>query len=175
MPSLNAASTVIDLVLKREGDKYTNRPNDRGGPTKYGITQKTLARYRGRQVTADDVRNLTETEARAIYTTMYIQDPKFDHIDDKDLRELLIDSGVQHGPDRAVCWLQAAAGAKIDGLLGPITFAAIDAADPHVLFIRVFARRMRFYGELITRDHSQAENADGWMNRIAAILETTIS
>ena len=32
---------MIDLIIEAEGG-YVNDPNDRGGATKYGITQATL-------------------------------------------------------------------------------------------------------------------------------------
>ena len=54
---------IIDDVLEAEGSKYTNDPADPGGPTRWGITLKTLRRWRqsggrrgGHQVTAADVR-----------------------------------------------------------------------------------------------------------------------
>ncbi len=51
---------IIDAILEREGDTYTNHPKDRGGPTKYGITRATLSAWRGVSVTAKDVKALTE-------------------------------------------------------------------------------------------------------------------
>ena len=35
---------IIKEIIRREGG-YVNHPNDRGGPTKYGVTHKTLSRY----------------------------------------------------------------------------------------------------------------------------------
>ena len=40
-------SEIISAILVREGGgRYTDVPADRGGPTKYGITQAALAEYR---------------------------------------------------------------------------------------------------------------------------------
>lgn len=167
----SVVNALIDAILVREGDRYTNRAADRGGPTKYGITQATLAKYRGHPVSAADVAALTEAEARAIYLRAYIDDPEFDHIDDAHLRGLLVDSGVQHGPARAVRWVQRAVGVKVDGVLGPISLGAINIANAITLYMRVLARRVRFYGEIISADHTQAENAAGWANRVAAFID----
>ena len=69
---------IIDTILRREGwPRYTNRPSDRGGPTKGGITLATLASWRKRPVTATDVAALDEAEVRAIYRARYIEEPGF--------------------------------------------------------------------------------------------------
>ena len=55
---------MLNDVLRREGG-YVHDPADRGGPTHYGITQRTLRAWRGQLVTAADVRDLTTAEAKA--------------------------------------------------------------------------------------------------------------
>ena len=74
--------SIIDGIIKRESDKFTDTKGDRGGPTKYGITLKTLQAYRGpsAKLNATDVERLSEDEARAIYEKVYITDPHFDLI-----------------------------------------------------------------------------------------------
>jgi len=60
----------LDFVLAREGG-YVDDPRDPGGATNLGITIATLRAWRGRHVTADDVRNLTRAEAGRIYRSWY--------------------------------------------------------------------------------------------------------
>ncbi|OBS10804.1 glycoside hydrolase family 108 protein [Acidihalobacter prosperus] len=163
--------TLIGNILTREGDTYTDRVSDLGGPTKYGITQATLAKYRGQPVTPADVEALTRDEAFAIYLKAYIDDPEFEHIDSDDLRDLLVDSGVQHGPGRAVQWVQRSVGVKVDGILGPISLNAINTANARALYVRTLSQRVRFYGAIITNTPDQAANASGWMNRIAPFID----
>ena len=61
------ASKIPEEIWKKligtEGTKYTNRPNDRGGETKFGISKNANPDV--------DVKNLTEEEARKIYTERY--------------------------------------------------------------------------------------------------------
>lgn len=173
---------LIDDILRREGDRYTDHPADKGGPTRYGITQETLASWRGTPVSKSEVANLTRDEARRIYYARYIQAPGFLQIVDPYLRGLAVDMGVNHGPPQAVRMMQRAAGVPVDGKLGPVTAAAINALDPRLAFRRMLAQRVRLYGQIITRDPAvaqakqagirlQAENAHGWFNRVAEFLE----
>ena len=163
---------LIDDILRREGG-FVDHPADRGGPTKYGITQATLANHRGRPVNVDDVRNLTETEAREIYEKLYLRQPKFDRIEYRPLQALLLDCAVNHGPVRATMWLQQAAGVLDDGVIGPVTLEAVHKMDGGLLYRRVLARRCRFYGRLVTRDPGQAAFAAGWAARVAEFIEET--
>lgn len=165
--------TIISDLIRREGG-YVDRPADRGGPTKFGITAKTLGRVRrlGRDATADEVRALTEPEAREIYRTVFLDEPRFSEIRDVRLRALLVDCGVHSGPGRAAMWLQRALGVSADGVVGPATLTAVAAAEPGRLYDRVLAQRLRHLGRLITDDRSQAEFAAGWMARCAEFLES---
>lgn len=164
---------IINDLIRREGSQYTNRPTDRGGPTKYGITQSTLSLWRGRLVSPEEVEALKEWEAAEIYKVKYVTEPHFDKLPPS-LSALMIDSGVQHGPRRVTRWLQAAAGipkGQRDGIIGPQTLKAIGETEKGSVFRRVLARRCRFYGRLITDDPTQSEYAAGWANRLAEFIE----
>lgn len=161
----------IDDILRREGAAYTDHPADRGGPTKWGITLATLAAYRKIQVTPFDVAALTEEDARAIYAELFIRRPHFDQINDERLRALVIDCGVNHGVARAAKWLQTVAGVMDDGVLGPVSLAAVNSLPGTILYRRILGIRIKFYGRIITDDHAQAQFAAGWMARAAEFLE----
>lgn len=163
--------TVIDDILRREGSRYVNHPADRGGPTKYGITQRTLSDYRGYQVQEDEIKNLQEHEARHIYMVRYIISPGFYKIHDDNLAALVIDSGVNHGPSRVVKWLQEIVGVETDGILGPLTAKAINEKNSKEVFKKLLSRRVKFYGELVRKDHSQAVFIAGWLNRAMEFMD----
>lgn len=57
-------------LLKSEGG-YTNDPRDPGGPTNFGITLTDYRKYINPRGTAEDVRNMTVDQAKAIYKTKY--------------------------------------------------------------------------------------------------------
>src|SRR5690606_34200226 len=125
--------SIIDDIIRREGTAYTEHPSDRGGPTKYGITQRAWDDYWTRQYVEDDrriplpagVRDITAQHARAFYRHEHVI--PFMWISHRGLRDLVIDSSVNHGQHLTVRWLQSAAGVTVDGIVGPITTQAVNA------------------------------------------------
>ena len=160
---------IIGDVIAREGG-FVDRPDDRGGPTKYGVTAKTLSQWRRRESPKADVENLTEQEARQILTELFLIRPGFDKIADLQVRALAADWGVNSGPAHPVKALQTAVGVTADGAMGPQSLSAVNRADPAITFKRLLAARMTFIGRLIGKDPSQAAFAEGWMTRLAGFL-----
>ena len=161
---------IVTGILKREAG-YVNRAEDRGGPTNYGITMPTLEEWRRHKVTVDDIKNLTEAEAREIYLAMFIRRPGFSRIPDARLRELVVDAGVMSHPRHAAEWLQKVLGVRQDGVLGPQTMAKLAQTPSIFVYLGMCGLRMRIYGRLITSRPSQAVFAAGWMNRVADFVE----
>jgi len=161
---------VISDIIRRE-DGYVFDPADRGKATKYGITQATLAKWRGHDVTPDDVATLLEPEARAIYRKWYVEDPGFDAFADP-VRWVMVDLGVLHGPTNAVMMLQRAMGdTNPDGKLGPVTLTIAKAIAPDRLARLLLAQRAEFFGKLIAHDPTQAKFAYGWLReRVSNLL-----
>lgn len=96
---------LIDDVIAREGG-YSNHPADRGGATRWGVTE-AVARahgYRG------DMRAFPREEAVTIYKRNYWQRPGFDRVAVHAplIAGELFDTGVNMGPAVAVSFLQRA-------------------------------------------------------------------
>ena len=162
---------MIDNLIEREGG-YVDHPADSGGPTKYGITQKTLGLYRGKEVTAKDVKNLDIYEARRIYYENYWIKPQFASLSLGFVNnEILFDTAVHQGPRSAVKMLQRAVGATPDGILGPVTRASVLGWDEKVLAAKMISVRLRTIGRLVTRKPSQAVFAAGWCKRLSEFVE----
>lgn len=125
---------LIDEVIGREGG-YTNNKADRGGATRWGITEK-VARANGY---AGDMRALPREAAATIYRRLYWQKPGYDRVATRVplVAAELFDTGVNMGPKVATGFLQRALNAlnrgasdypdiAADGLIGPRTLSALD-------------------------------------------------
>lgn len=93
---------LIDAVIDREGG-YVNHPADRGGPTRYGVTQ-AVARAHGY---GGDMRGLPRAQAVAIYAARFWRAPGFDRVATLIPRVAaeLFDTGVKMGPGVACGFL----------------------------------------------------------------------
>lgn len=143
-----AADLAIDAVLAHEGG-YVDHPADPGGATNRGITIAVLAKYRGKPVTEDDVRNLTEAEARAIYRARYWMPIRGDDLHPA-IAYVTMDAAVNSGVARAARWLQQAVGVAADGAIGPRTIEAAAKADPAHVVETCCAARLAFLQSLKT-------------------------
>lgn len=89
----------ITELLKSEGG-YTNDPQDTGGPTNFGITINDYRMYINKKGTAEDVKNMTVAQAKAIYKKRY-----WDAVDGDNLPSgvdyTVFDYGVHSGVARA--------------------------------------------------------------------------
>lgn len=130
---------IIEGIVGREGG-YTNNPKDKGGPTRWGITE-AVARQCGYE---GDMRDLPREVAKAIYLEVYYIGPKFDQVYRQSVRiaEELTDTGVNMGQAVAAKFLQQALNAfnreasiypdiAVDGLLGARSLAALQAYMAH--------------------------------------------
>ena len=100
-----AIEQMLDELVEREGG-FVDHPADRGGATRYGITE-AVARahgYRGA------MRALPRSEAVDIYRRLYWLRPRFDAVAMRAPRIAaeLFDTSVNMGPAVAVTFLQRA-------------------------------------------------------------------
>lgn len=165
---------VIRKICNREGG-YTNDPLDPGGPTKYGITQSTLSRWRKKVVTATDVKNLTLEEASKIYKSFFVEAPGYLYLEDDPLAEQLIDAGVNHGPEKSIRMLQQVVGTTVDGRIGPKTKTKYLQMKPEKVFSKFMGARIKYYSEILLNKPSQVKYAGGWLNRCAEMCEIYVA
>lgn len=174
--------TLIAGLIAREGD-YVDDPADRGGATRFGITE-AVARAHGY---AGAMRALPRTVAVEIYRARYWAGPGLDQVARRAprLAAELFDTAVNMGPAVAIGFLQRALNALNrgardypdvvrDGALGPATLVALDgflgrrgAAGERVLVKAVEALQGARY--LTIAEHRPADEAFvyGWLaNRL---------
>ncbi|WP_429169187.1 glycoside hydrolase family 108 protein [Aeromonas rivipollensis] len=173
---------VIDEVIQREGgDKFTDRAEDRGGPTRWGVTQATARQfgYTGH------MRDYPKSEAIKVYTSYWNQ-LRLSTIEvfDADLATYLFDYGVNSGPGRAATDFQRLLNVlndrqklypdlKADGAIGPRSLSALEsyakargAGGKRLLAEALNSLRIAHCITLAERQESQEANAYGWLSRI---------
>ncbi|MBR0568352.1 glycoside hydrolase family 108 protein [Azoarcus sp. L1K30] len=151
---------AFDRLIGHEGG-YSNHPRDPGRETMWGVTA-AVARAFGY---SGAMRDLPRDTAKLIYRRQYWDSVRADDLPDT-LRFHVFDAAVNSGVKQATLWLQRAAGATADGIIGPRTLAAVRAADPARLAGVYCGLRLQFMTDLPTWDAF----GKGWARRMAANL-----
>lgn len=165
---LDAFASSLPFVLRWEGG-FVDHPNDRGGATNKGVTQVVYDDWRRKQgLPTRSVREIQDTEVRAIYETGYWLPPRCNVLR-QHLDLVQFDTAVNMGPGRAVRFLQEAVGTKVDGGFGPNTLKAVEASDLGQTLIAYCDEREAFYRRLAEKRPSQQVFLKGWLNRLNAL------
>ncbi len=144
---------AISRVLGNEGG-YVNDPADPGGETQWGISKRAYPQL--------DIRSLTREQAVEIYRHDFWLRVHADEMPEP-LQFQALDFAVNSGIETAVRKLQLAAGVADDGHWGPVTRAAVSAANPLVITLDFIAARLDFMRRLSNWPHA----GSGWAGRIA--------
>lgn len=172
----------VDETIDREGG-YVDHPNDRGGPTKFGITE-VVARRNGY---VGPMMALTRDKAKAIYRQEYAIKPGFMAVAEiyPKVGFELFDSGVNFGPARPSLWLQEWLNAlnghgrywrdvAEDGRISPNgetikalrSYKAKRGAEGEIrLLAGLNASQAIRYKEIARADETQEDFVYGWLGR----------
>ena len=156
---------ILNSILESEGEEYTNDPDDRGGPTKWGVTLPVLSEFWGCPVTVEQLKALSRDEAYEIFEHLYANRSGFLKLSDEAVRAMMVDWAVNGGVETAVKHLQFALAVPVDGICGPVTLAAANGRDPRELLKLLGAQRQEWYVELVKSRPSQIKWLGGWLNR----------
>ncbi len=171
--------TTFEKALKytflNEGS-YSDHPADGGGATsRYGVTREELARWRKHPVSKLDVKEMSEDEAKEIYDAWYWRPLGCNLITSEAIAISLFDIGIVRGigiPPRYAQAICNAHGAELalDGKIGPLSAAAINAMDPGV-FVRDFSLKARNgFLAIVASRPSQVVFIKGWLARAKRLL-----
>lgn len=163
---------ALAYMLPNEGG-YSKDPEDPGGATNFGITQRTLGEFRKMGVGSAfpiDVRYLTKEQAGMVYNAKYWL---FQQIENDRVASKLFDAGVNIGPGMAIKMAQVSANAVdpslnliIDGSLGKLTAAGINSLDADA-FLGEFVSELSNYYIGLDKPRFIA----GWLARAARLPE----
>jgi len=165
---------AINIILEHEGYIFTNRKDDAGGKTKYGIT-KPYAKahgYDGR------IKDLTLDIAKELYRHHW-GGLRLNEVNSQDIALEIFDTAVNCGNSFAIRSLQRTINAfnryqkdwndiKVDGKIGPITIRELNKAikKRKVNILKALnclqgARYIALAENLNRRDET---NINGWFN-----------
>lgn len=156
------------FVLADEGGNDDD-PDDHGGRTSRGITQREYSAWlheQGRQ--DDDVWRASPEDIEEIYHAEY-WNPWCDQWP-AGIDYCIFDMNVNAGPYRSTTLVQRTLGIAEDGRIGPITRGAIARANP-TDFIHKFANVKRTW----YRSINQPKYTRGWLNRTNHVEANAIS
>ena len=153
-----------------ERDKGNQLPDGRKGSTMLGVTQFNWERHLGHEVTHDHMRRLTPADVEPLYKKKYWDVVRADELP-SGIDYLVFDMGVNAGPGRSIKIMQTALGVPADGGFGPMTMAAVLAADPVKLIEDFSQAKEDFYRGL----NDFTTYGTGWLNRVVAVKQKAIS
>jgi len=163
-----AFADALPFVLRWEGG-FVNHPNDPGGATNKGVTQKVYDAWRKRQgQPVQSVAQITDAEVHALYEAGYWMPAKCPQLAGP-LDLVQFDTAVNMGVGRAIRFLQTAVGAEADGAYGSGTQKCVDNCDAGEALVAYCNAREAYYRDLAVRNPKLAVFLKGWMNRLNSL------
>ncbi|HTN52453.1 MAG TPA: glycosyl hydrolase 108 family protein [Anaeromyxobacter sp.] len=165
----------LPMLLRFEGG-YVDDPDDPGGETNKGVTlavfQECSRELLGIEPTAENLRNLTDAQAGAIYKARYWDRMHGDDFALQDLANIVCDFYVNAGA-RATELLQhvmngMGTAVAEDGAIGPGTLQALAGLPQDEVYRRYKQARVAYYTQLAQARPTLAKFLGGWLNRVDA-------
>ncbi len=151
-------------LLKWEGGK-SNDPDDPGGRTNFGITEKSWEGFRPHEFKLD-LFDITEVDAGEFYLRQFWIPMRLAGLKSQALADTLLSFGVNQGAKTVIRRLQRVLGVTQDGVMGPVTFKRMDLFNPDVLNGLFLNATVEFYNRLINHRPSLAKFEKGWKARV---------
>ena len=154
----NFDKAIVKTLAKEGGSRFTDDPVDRGGATKYGISQRSYPHL--------DIRNLTEQQAREIYKRDYWDRVRGDEITSGTIAENIFDTCVNMGVRTGSRLAQLALDIEpADGIIGSQSLAVINQTDEELFISNYTIAKIARYAHICNKDRSQSKFLLGWLNR----------
>lgn len=156
MLALDRAWAFLQRPDIEGGSKFVDDPDDPGGATKWGISQRSYPN--------EDVRNLTEARAKALFVADYWNPCRCDDLP-LTVAIALVDGAFNQGQRKAVQLLQEALRVEPDGLIGTKTLAAAKARPETELVNEFLSRRLLRYSD------GKPKYRRGWFLRVLRLKD----
>ena len=163
---------LVPFILSWEGG-FVNDPDDKGGATNKGVTIATWKKVGydkdgDGDIDVDDLRLLSPADMeKCVLKPHYWDRCKADNIQSQDIANILVDWVWASGA-WGIKYTQEILGINADGIVGPKTIAAINAANPEELFRKIWNRREQHFRACASKP-GQAKFLKGWLRRLDGI------
>lgn len=185
---MKTVEEIAAEIVAREGG-FVNDPDDPGGATNFGVTLATMRRL-GLDLTKDgrvdirDVKALTRAQAQSIFVEHYFRRPGLSELPamlQASAFDMYVNAGVNAVKILQKLVTRMGYHVKDDGLIGPLTLAAVAkagaAAPDHLADAYGIARRNYYYALADSRPASRkyARTATGekggWIRRAEEFID----
>ena len=167
---------AFNQTLGYEGE-YSDDPDDRGGRTKYGITEAVFKEALQRRIIKPivaDIRELTRAQAKTIYLFDCWRPLRLDEVLNGTIAAEIFDTAVNMGRKAATLICQRALNylgerLKEDGIMGNATLDAINRwarKDARALFVCLNGFQFMQYVAIVGRNATQRKFSRGWTKRV---------
>jgi lysozyme family protein len=146
----------IQKILDNEGGLSEN-PMDRGGKTRYGISQKSYPN--------EYIDSLTIERAKFLYERDYWNPILGNQIMSQEVADSLLDFAVNAGIKTAVKLAQSVVGVDADGSVGKDTIYAINTYSPKLFLAEFKLAKIQKYVDICLTNSSQKTFFFGWIIR----------
>ena len=154
-------------IISYEGG-FVNDKDDKGGKTKYGITEY-LARAYGYE---GDMKDFSSSKAKEIYYKEFWANnycPKFNNYK---VAFELFEQAVNMGNHQAIKHLQqsynllSTRDIVVDGIMGSNTLSAVNGVENYDRLYKIMnCKQASYYIELAEKDETQEKFLFGWLNK----------
>lgn len=158
---------ALACTLKEEGG-WADDERDPGGATMKGVTLATYRQYYP-DASKNDLRHISDADLQHIYRHGYWDPIKGDDLP-PGVDLATFDFAVNSGHSRAAKYLQRLAGVTPDGVIGPITLAAVCKPDAKTMINLLCDRRLEFLKGLPTWRYF----GKGWSARVSRVRKAAL-
>jgi len=163
---------ALRQVLRWEGG-YQDHPNDSGNynskgqlvGTNHGISAPVAEHFLGFPPDRFVMKKMSLKLAVCIYRQNFWENIKGDQIESQPVANIFFDGHVNHGR-WGIRLMQEILGVSRDGIVGPITLAALNETPPEIVYTQYKERRIEFYHAIVKRSPEMGVFLRGWLNRI---------
>ena len=180
---MDDVNQAVDFVLDQEDagltGNITTLPGDTGGATRFGLASADHPELvkEGYYEETDGQPKIPKEEALDIAEVKYAEEygDKIDlsEIADQGVADRVLSFAVNEGEHEAIVILQRAlnflgASLATDGIMGPITLAALNAQNPDSVLATMRSMQADFYRHLVAVKPQLLPYLNGFLNRVNA-------